>query len=83
MKILLVICNHGILSLQMDKQRNTLLEALSRQGLALCAEVHAAAPAEPSQETLEQLDSIAADIMKFVEPTDSKVCCLLPSSAQV
>lgn len=59
---------------QMDKQRNTLLEALSRQGLALCAEVHAAAPAEPSQETLEQLDSIAADIMKFVEPTDSKVC---------
>lgn len=59
----------------MDKQRNTLLEALSRQGSALCAEVLAAGVAEPSQETLEQLDSIAADIMKFVEPADSKVRC--------
>lgn len=67
----------------MDKQRNTLLEALSRQGLALCAEVLALAPAEPSQETLEQLDSIATDILKFVEPTDSKVCCLTLSGVQV
>ncbi|KAK8383063.1 hypothetical protein O3P69_011526 [Scylla paramamosain] len=57
----------------MDKQRNTLLEALSRQGSAICADVLSASPSEPAPDVLEQLDTIASDIMKFVEPTDSKV----------
>ena len=57
----------------MDKQRNTLLEALSRQGSAICADVLSASPSEAAPDVLEQLDTIAADIMKFVEPTDSKV----------
>ncbi|XP_045114338.1 tripeptidyl-peptidase 2-like isoform X1 [Portunus trituberculatus] len=58
---------------QMDKQRNTLLEALSRQGSAICADVLSASPSEAAPDVLEQLDTIASDIMKFVEPTDSKV----------
>ncbi|KAG0716947.1 Tripeptidyl-peptidase 2 [Chionoecetes opilio] len=58
---------------QMDKQRNGLLEALSRQGSAVCADVLAASPPEAAPDVLEQLDTIAAEIMKFVDPTDSKV----------
>lgn len=57
----------------MDKQRNTLLEALSRQGSALCADILALPVSERIQEVMEQVDNIAVDIMKFVEPSDSKV----------
>ncbi|KAK4306052.1 hypothetical protein Pmani_022096 [Petrolisthes manimaculis] len=58
---------------QMDKQRNILLEALSRQGSALCADLLALAPLEETPEAFQQVDTIATDIMKFVEPSDSKV----------
>ncbi|CAL4069880.1 unnamed protein product [Meganyctiphanes norvegica] len=58
---------------QMDKQRNILLEALSRQGTALGSDLLTIAAAERSQEAYEQVDQIAMDILKFVEPTDSKV----------
>lgn len=57
----------------MDKQRNILLEALSRQGSALCADLLALAPLDETPETFQQVDTIATDIMKFVEPSDSKV----------
>ncbi|XP_045597102.1 tripeptidyl-peptidase 2 isoform X2 [Procambarus clarkii] len=68
---------------QMDKQRNTLLEALSRQGSALCADILALPAAERTQEAIEQVDSIAVDIMKFVEPSDSKVNGFFASYYQV
>ncbi|KAK7068270.1 hypothetical protein SK128_013039 [Halocaridina rubra] len=67
----------------MDKQRNTLLEALSRQGSAMCADVLQLPANERPQDTLEQLDSIAVDIMKFVEPSDSKVNGFFASYYQV
>ncbi|XP_071534647.1 tripeptidyl-peptidase 2 isoform X2 [Panulirus ornatus] len=68
---------------QMDKQRNTLLEALSRQGSAYCADILALPVSELTQEDLEQVDSIAVDIMKFVEPSDSKVNGFFASYYQV
>jgi len=58
---------------QMDKQRNILLESLSRQGTALCADLLTIPTAERSQEAIETVDQVAMDILKFVEPTDSKV----------
>ncbi|XP_068214350.1 tripeptidyl-peptidase 2 [Palaemon carinicauda] len=68
---------------QMDKQRNTLLEALSRQGSAMCSDFLQLPVNERPQETLELLDSIATDILKFVEATDSKVNSFFASYYQV
>ncbi|KAK8720628.1 hypothetical protein OTU49_013196 [Cherax quadricarinatus] len=68
---------------QMDKQRNTLLEALSRQGSALCADILALPAAERTQEAIDQVDAIAVDAMKFVEPSDSKVNGFFASYYQV
>ena len=64
----------------MDKQRNALLEAMSRHGSAICADLSPLPSEERSSEALELLDSFAMDIMKFVEPTDSKVSSRLTAS---
>ncbi|XP_066956231.1 tripeptidyl-peptidase 2 isoform X3 [Macrobrachium rosenbergii] len=68
---------------QMDKQRNTLLEALSRQGSAMCSDILQLPASERPQETLEQLDNIATEILKFVEASDSKVNSFFASYYQV
>ncbi|XP_042212595.1 tripeptidyl-peptidase 2-like isoform X1 [Homarus americanus] len=68
---------------QMDKQRNTLLEAFSRQGSALCADILALPATERTPEAIEQVDNLAVDIMKFVEPSDSKVNAFFASYYQV
>ncbi|XP_042890415.1 tripeptidyl-peptidase 2-like isoform X3 [Penaeus japonicus] len=68
---------------QMDKQRNTLLEAHCRHGSALCADLIPLQPSERPQESTEQLDAIAVEILKFVEPSDSKVIGFFASYYQI
>jgi tripeptidyl-peptidase-2 len=55
----------------MDKQRNAVVEALVKKGLAL-AELAKLIPAQKSSLT-EQLDDILQEVNKFMEVTDSRV----------
>lgn len=55
----------------MDKNKAHLLEVLSKKGLALCEMYQTSGNATE----LEEIQNIFNDIVKFVEPTDSKVNC--------
>lgn len=53
----------------MDKTKSHLLEVLSKKGLALCDMYRSSG----SVTELEDIQNIFNDIVKFVEPSDSKV----------
>lgn len=54
----------------MDKQRNNLLEALTKTGIAIAK---LATLENNVKEHLEELDNIYMEIIKFVDANDSKV----------
>ncbi len=57
----------------MEKSRSQLLEALSKKGMALCEMYHSHDTSEDAAETLEEIRNVYNEIVKFVEPSDSKV----------
>lgn len=57
----------------MDKNKNYLLEALCKKGLALCEMHQTAEDMEKSTTILEDTKNIFNEVVKFVEPSDLKV----------
>lgn len=57
----------------MEKSRSQLLEALSKKGIALCEMYQSMDNSEETTETLEEIRNVYNEIVKFVEPSDSKV----------
>ena len=57
----------------MEKNKSYLLEALTKKGLALCEMYEASDKTTESAPSLEEIQNIFNEIVKFVEPTDTKV----------
>lgn len=57
----------------MDKNKSYLLEVLSKKGLALCEMYTSSGNAAEAGSWLEEIQNIFSEIVKFVEPSDSKV----------
>lgn len=61
----------------MDKSKSQLLEVLSKKGIALCDLYQSSANAEEADQTLEEITNVYNEIVKFVEPSDTKVCSIV------
>lgn len=65
--------NNDVLNSRMEKNKSYLLEALSKKGVALCEAYQTAENLDDSTKLLEDIKTTFNDVIKFADPTDSKV----------
>lgn len=58
----------------MDQQKIIYLECLSRKGIALCRILTHESTDEINSQKLEEISELWKKLLKFTDPSDSKVC---------
>lgn len=62
----------------MDKNKNSLIEAYCKKGIAMCklATIDSVQNKDAASEQIDEIDAIYSDIIKFIDPMDLKVTIL-------